>query len=207
MKVHYTAWTKAGRMFDSSRTRGEPSEFRLDQVVKGFTEGLRLMVPGEKRRLWIPSSLAYGDRPQGMGMPTGDLVFDVELLSLARAPRAPEDVKSPPASATRTASGLTYRVLKPGKGTRHPGPTDIVTVHYSGWTPDGRLFDTSETGDPGTFTLGRVIKGWTEGVQLMVLDERTRFWIPADLAYGDKPKRPGAPAGPLVFDIELVAIK
>ena len=62
-------------------------------------------------------------------------------------------------------------------------------------------------GTPATFPLNGVIKGWTEGVQLMVVGDRARFWIPGPLAYGDTPTRPGAPAGTLVFDIELLAIK
>jgi FKBP-type peptidyl-prolyl cis-trans isomerase len=122
------------------------------------------------------------------------------------APPVPEDVKAPPATAKKTASGLAYRVLKPGKG-ESPKATDRVTVHYSGWTLDGKMFDSSVTrGEPTTFPLNGVIKGWTEGVQLMKVGEKTRFWIPADLAYGEKPQRPGAPAGMLVFDIELIGI-
>jgi peptidylprolyl isomerase len=69
------------------------------------------------------------------------------------------------------------------------------------------MFDSSVTrGEPASFSLGGVIKGWTEGVQLMVEGEKTRFWIPADLAYGSNP-RPGAPSGPLTFDIELLSIE
>lgn len=210
VKVHYTGWTKDGKMFDSSVARGEPAEFRVSEVIPGWTEGLQLMVTGEKRRFWIPSALAYGDHPHMMGAPAGDLVFDVELLDVTPGPKpppVPEDVKAAPASAKKTASGLAYRVLKPGTGKKHPAETDKVTVHYSGWTPDGKMFDSSVMrGEPATFALNRVIKGWTEGVQLMVEGEKARFWIPGNLAYGDKPTRPGAPAGPLVFDIELLSI-
>ena len=210
VKVHYTGWTTGGQMFDSSVTRGEPITFALSSVIPGWTEGLELMVVGEKRRLWIPAKLAYGERPRP-GAPAGDLVFDVELLDIVQAPKpppVPEDVKAAPASAKKTASGLAYRVLKPGTGTEHPTATSSVSVHYSGWTPDGKMFDSSVTrGEPAHFRLNGVIKGWTEGVQLMKVGDVMRFWIPSDLAYGDKPKRPGAPAGPLVFDIELLGFK
>jgi FKBP-type peptidyl-prolyl cis-trans isomerase len=210
VKVHYTGWTKAGKMFDSSVTRGEPISFGLDAVIKGWTEGVQLMVVGEKRRLWIPAALAYGEKPRG-GAPGGDLTFDVELLSIAAAPKppaVPEDVKAAPATAKKTASGLAYRVLKAGTGTERPKATNTVEVHYSGWTPDGKMFDSSITrGEPIKFGLANVIPGWTEGVQLMKVGEKTRFWIPAALAYGDKPTRPGAPVGPLVFDIELLSFK
>ena len=73
---------------------------------------------------------------------------------------------------------------------------------------DGNLFDSSVMrGSPLTFPLNQVIKGWTEGVQLMVEGDKVRLWIPPDLAYGDKPTRPGAPAGMLVFDVELLQIQ
>jgi peptidylprolyl isomerase len=207
VKVHYTGWTKGGQMFDSSVTRGEPITFPLNNVIPGWTEGLQLMVVGEKRRLWIPAALAYGEHPH-TGAPAGDLVFDVELLDFTPAPKppaVPEDVKAVPAKAKKTASGLAYRVLTPGTGTAHPTASSNVVVNYSGWTTDGKMFDSSVTrGQPARFGLGNVIKGWTEGVQLMTKGEKARFWIPGPLAYGDKPTRPGAPAGMLVFDIELI---
>jgi FKBP-type peptidyl-prolyl cis-trans isomerase len=207
VKVHYTGWTKAGQMFDSSVTRGEPITFPLNAVIPGWTEGVPLMVVGEKRRLWIPAVLAYGVRPRP-GTPTGDLVFDIELLEIIpppKAPPVPEDVKAAPANAKKTASGLAYRELTPGTGTDHPTATGSVTVNYTGWTPDGKMFDSTVAHrQPATFRLNNVIKGWTEGVALMTKGEKVRFWIPASLAYGDKPTRPGAPPGPLVFDIELI---
>ena len=119
----------------------------------------------------------------------------------------PDDVKAAPADAKKTSSGLAYKVLTPGKGKAHPTSTSEVTVHYTGWTTDGKMFDSSVTrGEPSTFPLNQVIKGWTEGVQLMVVGEKTRFWIPAELAYGKSPQ-PGQPAGMLVFDIQLLGIE
>ncbi len=116
---------------------------------------------------------------------------------------APPDVAAAPADATVTASGLASKVISPGAGTEHPIAASTVKVHYSGWTTDGKMFDSSVVnGRPLSFGLNRVIKGWTEGVQLMVKGEKRRFWIPAALAYGDNP-RPGAPKGTLVFDVEL----
>ncbi len=209
VKVHYTGWTTDGKMFDSSVTRGQPAEFAVNGVIKGWTEGLQLMKVGEKRRLWIPAALAYGQSPR-MGAPAGDLTFDVELLEIIEGPKppdTPEDLNKPPADAKKTASGLVYRVLTKGTGTTKPTAESRVRVHYSGWTKDGNMFDSSVTrGRPATFPLNGVIKGWTEGVQLMVEGDKFRFWIPADLAYGDKPTRPGAPSGDLVFDVELIKI-
>lgn len=120
---------------------------------------------------------------------------------------APADVAKPPADAQRTASGLASKVLTAGKGTDHPTATSTVTVHYTGWTTDGKQFDSSvQRSLAATFPLDRVIKGWTEGVQLMVVGEKRRFWIPGNLAY-DNSTRPGVPKGMLVFDIELLEIK
>ena len=96
-------------------------------------------------------------------------------------------------------------MLKKGSGSQRPGPTSLVTVHYSGWTTDGKQFDSSVTrGTPATFRLDQVIAGWTEGLQLMVQGEKRRLWIPQSLAYKGRPGRPG---GMLVFDVELIAIK
>ncbi|MGE3511762.1 MAG: FKBP-type peptidyl-prolyl cis-trans isomerase [Vicinamibacterales bacterium] len=133
------------------------------------------------------------------------LVFDVELISFSPSPtQAPPDVKAAPADAKKTASGLAYKVIRPGTGKVHPRSTSQVTVHYSGWTTDGKLFDSSVLrGQPATFPLNGVIAGWTEGVQLMVEGEKARFWIPEKLAYEGK----SAPYGLLVFDVELLGIK
>jgi FKBP-type peptidyl-prolyl cis-trans isomerase len=211
--VNYTGWTTEGRMFDSSVKRGRPAEFALNRVIKGWTEGVQLMVAGEKRRFWIPGALAYGetatnDPHAAMGPPRGTLVFDIELVTFKEAPKPPDtpkDVAKIPKKAKKTKSGLASRVLSKGSGTEHPVATSVVTVHYSGWTTDGKMFDSSVVrGNPATFGLNQVIPGWTEGLQLMVVGETRRIWIPEELAYKG---RAGRPAGMLVFDVELLEIK
>jgi peptidylprolyl isomerase len=118
---------------------------------------------------------------------------------------APADVAAPPADAEKTASGLATKVLTPGTGSRHPRASSRVRVHYSGWTTDGRMFDSSVArNEPISFGLNQVIPGWTEGVQLMVEGETRRLWIPEKLAYAG---HAGAPQGMLVFDVELIAIE
>ncbi len=120
---------------------------------------------------------------------------------------APDDVAAAPADAESTASGLASRVIEAGTGAEHPAPTSRVVVHYTGWTTDGRMFDSSVArGQPAMFPLNGVIRGWTEGLQLMVVGEKRRFWIPANLAYGDNPGG-GRPGGLLVFDVELLDIR
>tara|TARA_R110002096_G_scaffold29509_5_gene88968 strand:- start:38664 stop:39827 length:1164 start_codon:yes stop_codon:yes gene_type:complete len=314
--VHYSGWTTDGEMFDSSVKRGEPTSFPLGRVIAGWTEGLQLMVVGEKRRFWIPEDLAYGPKVEGSGRPGGMLVFDVELLEIQEAPKppegtektkggvaykvtkkgegkspkadqivtfhftgktmegqmvqdsraegqppsvpldklppelselftemaqgeqrtcwlpearmpggfivaeielvafkdapvppdVPEDVAAAPADSEKTESGLAHKILTAGKGKEKPKASEVVKVHYSGWTPDGEMFDSSVVrGEPSQFPLDGVIKGWTEGLQLMVVGEKRRFWIPADLAYGENPGG-GRPGGMLVFDVELLEI-
>jgi len=196
--IHYTGWKTDGTQFDSSVAKGKPASFPVGRVIAGFSEGLQLMVPGEKRRLWIPEALAY----KGAREPKGMLVFDIELIDIPT--RAPSDVKAAPADAKKTASGLAYKSLRQGTGGRHPRPTSQVTVHYTGWTTDGKMFDSSVVkGEPMTIGVDGVIPGWTEGLQLMYEGEKARFWIPESLAYKGK----SAPYGMLVFDVELIKIQ
>jgi peptidylprolyl isomerase len=190
-------------MFDSSHSRGAPSMFPLNRVMAGWRECVLLMTVGETRRCWLPPELAYKGQA---GRPTGIVVFDIELLDTRRSPTIPPpDVAAPPADAVRTLSGLLYTVLKPGTGARKPSARDSVLVHYTGWTTDGKMFDsTIARGMPVTLRLDNVIRGWTEGLQLMVEGERRRFWIPENLAYKGEP---GAPRGMLVFEIDLIRIE
>ncbi|MFO0744143.1 MAG: FKBP-type peptidyl-prolyl cis-trans isomerase [Myxococcota bacterium] len=204
--VQFTGWTSDGKMIDSSLQHDRPLTIPLGRVpLAGWPEMIQLMEKGEKVRAWMPESIAYKGQP---GAPAGTLVFEIELVSFVPAPKpipAPADVAAPPADAQKTASGLAYKVLTPGKGGAKPTAASEVTVHYSGWTTDGKMFDSSvQRGEPATFPLGGVIAGWTEGLQLMEVGEKARFWIPEALAYKG---RPGKPAGMLVFDVELLSIK
>jgi peptidylprolyl isomerase len=106
-----------------------------------------------------------------------------------------------------TSSGMQYQILTAGSGTEHPTASSNVKVHYHGTLIDGTVFDSSvDRGEPISFGLNRVIKGWTEGVQLMVVGEKTRFFIPADLAYGNSAAGKVTPGSLLIFDVELLAI-
>jgi FKBP-type peptidyl-prolyl cis-trans isomerase len=118
---------------------------------------------------------------------------------------APSDVTAPASDATVTASGLATKVLQSGTGNQHPRANSRVRVHYTGWTTDGQMFDSSVArNEPISFGLNQVIAGWTEGVQLMVEGEKRRLWIPENLAYRGQR---GAPQGMLVFDVELIKIE
>ena len=110
-------------------------------------------------------------------------------------------------SCTSTPSGLKHEALRAGEG-RAPKSSDTVTVHYAGWTTDGKLFDSSYArGKPATFPLGRVIGGWTEGLQLMREGGASRFVIPPALAYGARGAPPNiGPNATLVFQVELIKV-
>jgi peptidylprolyl isomerase len=209
VRVHYTGWTSDGRVFDSSRTRGRPAEFVLDQVIAGWTEGVQLMVVGEERRFWIPAELAYG-RDARPGAPEGDLTFDVELLAILftpNVPSVPADVAEPGADAVRTPSGLAYKTLVEGDG-KHPKRGDMVRIDFTGWSTSGTMFETTLAKRDGqsVFILGHAMKGWLEGIQLMRVGGTTRFWIPPNLALGDNPPPPH-PKGTMVFDVYLAGIE
>jgi len=106
-----------------------------------------------------------------------------------------------------TASGLQYQRLEAGSGTVHPSAKDTVKVHYHGTLLDGTVFDSSVSrGEPIEFGLHQVIKGWTEGLQLMVVGEKTRFFIPSELAYGNSAAGAISPGSTLIFEVELLGI-
>jgi len=221
VRVHYTGWTTDGRMFDSSVVKGEPAEFSLAGVIAGWTDAIPVMSVGDRVRFWIPEELAYKGAP---GRPQGMLVFEVELLEIKPAGAhgaddghghgagakatdipAPPDVAKPPGDAKKSPKGVSYKVLTPGKGGPKPTINDTVKVHYTGWTTDGKMFDSSVTrGQPIEFPLKGVIVGWQDAIPVMSVGDKTRFWIPEELAYKGQA---GAPQGMLVFDVELLEIK
>jgi FKBP-type peptidyl-prolyl cis-trans isomerase len=147
--------------------------------------------------------------PQTLSFVTVGVML-VGLAAAAAQVPAPDDVAAAPSDAETTSSGLASKVIQAGTGTAHPSAEDEVTVHYTGWLPNGTMFDSSVTrGAPATFPLNGVIRGWTEGVQLMVVGEKRRFWIPSELGYGDRGAAGGLipPGAELVFDVELLGIK
>ncbi|KUI97277.1 FKBP-type peptidyl-prolyl cis-trans isomerase [Vibrio sp. MEBiC08052] len=107
-----------------------------------------------------------------------------------------------------TESGLQYQILQEGTGTQHPMPTNKVKVHYHGTLLNGKMFDSSvERKKPITFGVRQVIKGWQEGLQLMVVGQKMRLFIPAHLAYGNRGISTIPPGSMLIFDVELLDIQ
>ncbi|HEX2123910.1 MAG TPA: FKBP-type peptidyl-prolyl cis-trans isomerase [Thermoanaerobaculia bacterium] len=196
VRVRYTVWKTDGSLVQHVPA-GQSLLIGVTKMIPGWGLAAKKMVVGEQRRAWLSGELTGGKVDEG-------LVIDTELVEIVRRPATPADVAAPPEDAAKTPSGLAYKVLKAGEGQR-PGRGDTVVVHYSGWTTDGKMFDSSVLrGQPAEFGLHDVIKGWTEGLQLMRVGETTRFWIPSKLAYDNAR---GKPQGMLVFDVELIGVK
>jgi peptidylprolyl isomerase len=217
--MNFTGWTPDGQMFLSSQKPGSKRRGTLLEFIPGWIEGVQLMLPGEKRRFWVPGKLAYGEVDRGEAnrdnadvrpdQPRGVVVFDIELVEFKRGPRppreTPEDVAEIPKNAKKSKSGLAWRVLQHGTGMERPTATSRVIVNYAAWTTDGKMFDTSlALGRPASFVLETSMPGLQEGVQMMVVGELRRLWIPENLAFADQP---GRPKGMVVYDITLLDFK
>jgi len=215
--VEYVGTLKDGLEFDSSRAHGAAAKFQLNRVIPGWTEGVQLMSEGDKYRFFVPSELAYGETgtPGGPIGPNEALIFDVELIKVDNPERNLEAANAFLAENANkegvktTASGLQYEVISKGaKGGASPEATNVVKVHYQGTLINGTEFDSSfKRGQPIEFPLNRVIAGWTEGVQLMSVGDKYRFFIPPALAYGETGSGPIGPNEALIFEVELIEVK
>jgi peptidylprolyl isomerase len=205
VKLRFMCWTPEGRILFCTEQRGQ----FLTGPCNGFNlkflgEAARLLRVGGKGRFEVPPALAFKDKsPHPKLAPNSVTIWMLELDEILRVP---EFATTAADRLTKTASGLGYEVLREGSGAR-PGPRDKVRVHYTGWLESGKEFDSSHRrGQPAEFALDGVIKGWTEGLQLMQEGAAYRFTIPSDLAYGPRGNR-GIPGGAtLIFYVELVKV-
>lgn len=209
VKVHYVGKLANDSVFDSSRKRGEPLRFKLGagQVIKGWEEGISYMKVGDKAKLVIPPELAYGNR-EIAGIPANStLTFDVELIGVVK-PAKPFDVSGK--DTISFPSGLKIIKVKEVPSAIKAMNGQNVSVHYTGYLPDGKVFDSSvDRGEPISFPLGsgKVIKGWDEGIAKMRVGEKARFIIPPHLGYGAAGYPPVIPENStLVFDVELIQV-
>lgn len=185
-----------GTMFGSRLTQLSMSDAEIDSL----SQGLRDSAKGEKQKV---DPMAYQQK--------------IQDLFKARMEKQAVEVKKKgqefmdkfiKEGATKTASGLAYKHIKEGTGPS-PKETDIVKVHYHGTLTDGTVFDSSvERKQEVSFPLNRVIRGWTEGLQLMKVGGKAKFVIPSELGYGDAGAPPKIPGGAtLVFEVELLGIE
>ncbi|WP_052598874.1 FKBP-type peptidyl-prolyl cis-trans isomerase [Aureispira sp. CCB-QB1] len=220
VKTHYHGTLIDGSVFDSSVDRGEPIEFPLSGVIKGWQEGIPLMSVGAKYRFYIPQELAYGLQSPSPKIPAGaTLIFEVELLDITVDPakaaleknlaegKAFLEENGKKEGVVTLPSGLQYLVIVKGDGPK-PSLTDRVKVHYHGTLIDGTVFDSSvDRGTPAVFGVNQVIRGWQEGIPLMSPGAKYRLFIPANLAYGNQGAGAKIKGGStLIFDVELFEI-
>ncbi|KAK3872756.1 hypothetical protein Pcinc_022179 [Petrolisthes cinctipes] len=218
VQVHYVGRLSDGTIFDQSRPRGAPFEFRLGsgQVIAGWDQGLEGACVGEKRRLIIPPHLAYGKRGAGGVIPPdATLTFDIEVVEVpdkvVRKGEEPERRPQPVLEREEPQKELVKQTLVvPPTCTRQAQRQDKVTVHYTGQLVDAKKFDSSvDRNQPFVFTLGEasVIPGWEQGVAGMCVGESRLLIVPPHLAYGKR----GAgdvipPDATLIFTIQLLKI-
>ena len=211
--VQYRGWLDDGTIFDQSYgPNGQPASFGLKNVIKGWTEGLQHVAKGGKIELEIPPSLGYAEKGFGKAVPPdATLHFIVELLDIERGPkpltpgRVDDDA---PEEFTTNPSGLKYRIRRKSEGQK-PAPGNIVVVNYKGWLDDGTEFDNSyERAKPLNAHMDHVIKGWTEGLQLIGRGGMIELVIPNEMGYGhggDGSRIP--PNATLHYLVELLDIK
>lgn len=218
--IDYVGTKIDGVEFDSSRAQGAAARFPIAVVAGSWTEeALKLMTIGDRFRFYVPADLAFGETgaPGGPVGPNEALIYEVTLVKVTnletnlKAGQAFLAANAARPGVKSTGSGLQYLVLAEGPaGGKKPSDANIVRVHYKGTLLDGTEFDSSHArGEPAEFPLGQVIAGWTEGVQLMSVGDKFRFFIPAPLAYGQSGTA-GGPIGPneaLIFDVELIEVK
>ncbi|MDP4268300.1 MAG: FKBP-type peptidyl-prolyl cis-trans isomerase [Bacteroidota bacterium] len=210
VKLHYSAYFENDSMFDSSVDRGQPLELQLvhGQVMEGLEQALLTMKVGDKTHFFIPYTLAFGEEGRAGFPGKSNLKFDIEVIDAKEMIKpVPFDVKGKDTITTK--SGLKYIKLNEGTGIQAEAGKS-VTVHYTGYLPDGKVFDSSVSrGEPINFQLGsgRVIQGWEEGIALLKVGGKARFIIPSNLGYGDRAMGPIPPNSTLIFDVELMDVK
>lgn len=210
-EVHYSGYFVDGRKFDSSHDRNQSFAVPVGQskVIKGWDEGLQLLKKGEKAQLIIPYQLAYGERGRPpLIPPKSTLVFDIEVLDVQDGPAPPKPYDVAGKDTVTFPSGLKMIRLNETKGTK-PNSGQAVSVHYTGYLQDGKIFDSSvERGEPISFPLGqgRVIKGWDEAIGYMHVGEKARLIIPPAIGYGQREMGPIPANSTLIFDVELVGV-
>lgn len=208
VNIHYNGYLTSLTFFDSSVKRGQPFKTKIGvgQVIEGWDKGITMLHVGDTARLIIPSKMGYGSKAKSNIPANSTLIFDVIVLA-AKKPVVPTPYQVQGLPVKKTASGLEYVVVNEGTG-KYPLSGNKVTVHYTGYLQDGSIFDSSVSRDDYfkfNVGMGRVIKGWDEGILLMREGAKYRFTIPYALAYGEAGYPPVIPAkATLIFDVELI---
>lgn len=206
-ELEYAVFTAEGELMESSAVSGQKIRETVGQARMAFlNEILPLMRPGGSLRIDVPVQM-FLRGPHPKFPPESKAVWQVKLLSIREPLPAPAFAALDPEKTVTTASGLKYQIVREAPAdAKKPRLGQQVTVNYAGWLTDGTPFDSSfRTGDVAKFTLGRVITGWNEGLQLMGEGAAWIFEIPANIAYGVRGSPPSIPPNAtLIFYIELI---
>jgi len=201
LAFRYAVFNKEGRLLECTEQTKHKMSGSIDTLPFPFMKELApLCKVGDIVRLEVPQSALQRGRE--------DTVWELELLGATPLPEMPKFREPDATKVVTTQSGLMYEVIEPGTGAS-PKATDTVSALYTGWFLDGKVFDSAhQRGAPSEFSLTAMIKGWTEGLQLMKVGGKFLFKIPGALAYGPA-GRPGSipPDATLVFLVELVEVK
>ena len=192
-KISYALGANIGESF-----KQQGIEVQMDKFFKGFQDG----IAGKNQFTQAEMEQIFNEFQKMMQKKQNSMVDEEKAKGAAFLA---ENKKKE--GVIETASGLQYKVVKMGTGAK-PSATDKVKVHYHGTLIDGTVFDSSvERGEPITFGLNQVIAGWTEGVQLMPVGSKFIFYIPSNLAYGDRAAGSIKPGSTLIFEVELLDIE
>jgi peptidylprolyl isomerase len=224
VKINYAGWLIDGTVFDSTKDRGsKPAEFELTGLIRGWQVGIPGMKPGGIRKLVIYPTKGYGNQAKGKIPPNSTLIFEVELVSVTQeSPVIPgtgylsgtgkrmsdgSDGGTDDPGLKDIGEGLKIRDLKEGTGDPVPKGAS-VTVHYTGWLTDGTEFDSSKKrGQPATFSLNGVVRGWGNGIPGMKPGGIRKLVIPSELGYGRSGSPPTIPPNAtLIFEVELIKV-
>jgi hypothetical protein len=197
VSLRYAIWKEDGTILDCTEKSGRKLGGTLDGLQWPFMKDIiKNMKVGEILRAEVPESAL----PQARA----NTVWELELVATTEVPKFRALDKS---KTVTTDSGLKYEVMDQGDG-EEPAAADTVIAHYTGWLTDGTVFDSSHArGEPASFPLMRVIKGWTEGLQLMKPGGKFLFEIPSELGYGARQSGKIPPNSTLIFLVELVEVQ
>jgi FKBP-type peptidyl-prolyl cis-trans isomerase len=200
VRFRFVGWTKEGNMFGTSSPdpKGPPWTARVNEsTIPGLAEGMKLMVAGETRRMWIPAAIAAKTEP------LQDLVMDVELVEIVPTPPpppVPDDAARPSASARETHSGLRWRLVSSGPKTAPKAEPDRIAVYnFTTWTRAGEMLNSSfPNGRPEATLVSDLPPPWNEALQLMKVGDTLRMWFAQNQG--------APPGGPYVADVELLYV-
>jgi peptidylprolyl isomerase len=206
--IHYTGWTSDGTVCETNKTEVTPATFPLASRLLGWREGIPGMKAGGVRKLVLAPEKAYGKQAKGNVPANSTVVFEIELISFeALGPKKMIDGSDNTATdpgLREVTPGVKARDLKEGSG-EPVKPNATVTIHYVGWLADGTVFDSSRArGEPSTFPLEDLVKGWQEGIPGMKPGGVRKLVIAPEKGYGSRPREKIPANSTLIFEIELL---